>query len=295
MDDYKKYLWQAQFEKKTNWLKAITTLRQATDLYPNESELFIELGQLCSERKLHNEAIEYYQKAVEIDPKFTNVYFKIANCYLALKEENLAIYYYDKIAEEFPEALYNKAIALSRQDKTQEVIKVLEQLVAVGPSTSLPYFFLSEQYLTVNEYDKAIKVLRNLEIGFGKQGKVYFLRGLAYSYQKQWLKAYYEFQQCEKMKFETASFYRAYAISADKIGKLDHSLVLLQKAIELEPLNLSVYLDLINIYITHEMIEEAYKVVLHAKDIQPFSSPLSLIYNKLKKMIQAKDSDYEDE
>ncbi|PID27501.1 MAG: hypothetical protein CSB55_08940 [Candidatus Cloacimonadota bacterium] len=286
--EYKKYIWQAQFEKKTNWLKAVTTLKQATDLFPEEYELYFELGQLFYERKLFPEAIEYFQKAIEIFPSYTNIYFKIANCYLALKEENLAIYYYDKIKDNYPEALYNKAVALLGKNKTGEVIQTLEELLLLNPDTETPYFFLSEQYLMNRQYEKALKTLSSAEALFGSQGRVNFFKGISYSAQKQWIKAYYEFQKCEKMKFNGQGFYRAYAVASEKIGKFEQSINLFKHAIEETPTNLPLYLDLINTYISRNMIKEAYKTVLQAKKIKPYSSPVSLIYNKLKKMLEEK-------
>jgi tetratricopeptide (TPR) repeat protein len=95
---------------------------------------------------------------------------------------------------------------LARLGHTDACIVLLESLISQGPDSDLPYFFLVEQYLAHKDYEQAISTLNTVELNFGRLGKVSFLRGVAYTYLKNWLKAYMEFQEAEKMSFKSANF-----------------------------------------------------------------------------------------
>ncbi len=291
MNTIENIIWQSKFEAKKNWLKAVKILEDGVIEFGADVDLFLQLADVYSAKKIYKKAIEYYQKASELDTENMNILFRLGNCYLSMNEITVALYYYDKIEPMFPEAMYNKAIAYSKKGKLLQSIKVLEDIAKMKPDSELPYFFLIEQYLSSKEYNKAIEKLNVVETKFGKNGKVCFLRGIAYSYLKNWLKAYIEFQAAEKLKYSTANYFRAYGITASKIGKSNQAVDLLLESIKLEPFNLATYLDLINIYITQERLLEAYKIVEHAKRIGPFSDALSLIHNKIIHMIKKKYGD----
>ncbi len=288
MDDIQNLLWQAKFERKRNWLHAVRILEESLEVHDHDPVILTEMGDIYTGRKLYKKAIEVYQKALEKDQKNPNLLFKIANCYLSMNEMNIALYYYDQMGDPFPEAKYNKAIALSRVNRVEESIILLEELIQINPDSELPYFFLVEQYLSQKNYDQAIDRLNLTEKIFGKSGKISFLRGISYTYEKNWLKAYIEFQDAEKLKYSSANFYRAYGITSEKIGKSEQAIDYLLKSIRKEPFNITTYLDLINIYIAHERLLEAHRIVEHARKIGPFSSALSLIHNKILHLIKTK-------
>ncbi len=288
MDDIQNIIWQVKFERKRNWLHAVRILEESLLLHDNDPFLLTEMGDIYTGKKLHKKAIEMYQKALEKDSKEPNLLFKIANCYLSMNEMNIALYYYDQMGDPFPEAKYNKAIALSRVNRVAESIVLLEELIQIRPDSELPYFFLIEQYLSQKEYDKAIERLNLTEQIFGKSGKISFLRGIANTYQKNWLRAFVEFQDADKLQYSSANFYRAYGITSEKIGKSEQAIEYLLRSIRKEPFNITTYLDLINIYIAHERLLEAHRIVEHARKIGPFSSSLSLIHNKILHLIKTK-------
>lgn len=281
-------LWQARFEKKTNWLKARKTLLQAIKEVPEEKILYEELAELYSVKKLYKMAIEFYQKSFELDKSDENVIFKIANNFMSIGEYKLALFYYKQINSFIPEAMYNKAIALLKIDKRRECVQVLEDLIRSKPSSEYPYLFLVEQYINEREYDKAISTLSVVEKMFGKKGKVSFLKGLTYTYRNNWLNAYLEFKSAIKLNYNTANLYRLLGITCENINKTDEAVSFLLTSIRIEPFNANSYLDLIKIYLAHNRISEAYSIARHAKKIGPISPVISIIYSKIKTIIQEK-------
>ncbi|MCD4650708.1 MAG: tetratricopeptide repeat protein [Candidatus Cloacimonetes bacterium] len=288
MDKLQNIIWQSKFERKTNWLKALKTLESALPIYPGEQALLEEIAVVYTSKKLYKKAIDYYQKSIELNPDSDSLFFRIANCYLSLNELNIGLYYYDKIVDPFPEAMYNKAITLAKLGKIDKTVALLDSLIEMQPDSELPYFFLIEQHLSRKEYDIAIMHMDMTEKKFGKRGKLHFLRGVAYSYLKQWLTAYIEFQKADKLKYKSANSQRAYGIAASRIGKYDQAVTLLLSSIMLEPFNVSTYLDLINIYLTRNQLLEAYNVMENAKQAGPFSTSLSLLRSKILQLIKEK-------
>jgi tetratricopeptide (TPR) repeat protein len=286
MDKLETVLWQVRFEKNRNWLHAVHLLEDYMREEGPSTVAFEEIGSIYASRKLHKRAIDFYQKALDLTPDNQDLLFKIGNAYLSINELGIALYYYNKMTDPYPEALYNKAIVLGRHNKPVECIALLEDLIRMGPDSELPFYFLVEQLINQKQYDVALDYLQQCEHQFGRTGKNCFLRGVCQTYKQNWLKAFLEFQQADKAQYRTAGFMRAYGIAAEKIGKTDLAIEHLLESIKLEPFTISTYLDIINIYIAHERLLEAHRIVEHAKKIGPFSSALSLIHSKILHLIR---------
>lgn len=78
--DYRQYFYTALYFKKLgNYEMAELNLKQCLKEKPNFAYGYFELGNLMFERKIYDEAIEYYSKSVEIEKNFTLGYLKIAD------------------------------------------------------------------------------------------------------------------------------------------------------------------------------------------------------------------------
>lgn len=287
-ENYKNYIWQAKFELKSNWLKAVDILTEATNLFPEEKELFVELADIFIVKEQFRKAIDILQKAYNIDNTDNMLLFKLANCYLSVNEPKLSIHYYNQISDIFPEALYNKAIALSRINRNKESIEALEEVLTYNPETDIPYMFLVEQLITLAEHQKALGYLQTMEDRFGETQRICFLKGVCLSAQNIWIKAYIEFQKAERMNLQSVVFYHAYGICCENIGKVEEGIQYLKRCLEMEPYNYAVYLDLIKIYLSHERLDDAFALADSAKNRDPKSPSLSMIYSKIMQLINEK-------
>ena len=281
MDEVKRILWMAKFQKKKNWLNIRKILLEGINKHPREPQLYNALGELYFNQKLFSRAIDVYLDLLEINQTDANIYFKIGNSFLSLQEYRLAIDYYEKIKFKFPELLYNKAYAYSKIGDYDKSLKIMQDIYHFPISSELPLIFISELYFAKKNYSHALKNLNKAEKMFGKQGTLYYLKGLAYSNMENWLKAYVEFEKADKLKVNNYHFYRAYGISCEKIGKTERAIYLLLKSIKEQPGNSVSYIDLIRIYLEHNRIVEAYTLVMHAKKNIPFSISLSLLYSQV--------------
>jgi len=274
-------LWKARFYKKKNWLKVRKILQEGIEEFPQEKSLHMELAELYINKKLFKKAIETYQRILEFDDNDSQVFFLIGNCFLFLKEYKIAIEYYDKIKHYFPEFLYNKAVAYTKIGRKDKGVEIIEKLLKFSTTSEIPFIFLAELHFSQHNYSKAIEVVNITEKKFGKNGNLFYLRGLAFSRLFKWIQAYIEFQAAEKMKFSSSHFYRSYGLTSEKIGKTPKAIYCLLKSINLAPSDPTSYIELIKLYLSHNKIFEAYSVLKFAQKAVPFSFPLSILRTQI--------------
>lgn len=274
-------IWQAKYTKKKNWLKASKILEEAIKDHPKEPKLYIELANIYNQKKLYRKGVEYLEKAYDLDKFNDKVKFKLGNTLLALGEHKLSVNFYDLMQTIFPEAEYNKAIALSKMGKYEESVECLEELINIKANSPLPYYLLAEQYFILKDFEKAISLLKVVEKKFGKNKKIHYLRGLNFFYQKNWLKAYLEFTEAAKMNMKGSNFQRMFGMASEKIGKMSQAIEYYFKSLKSDPFDANNYLQLIQLFIKMEKIDEAWKLLKKAEKLLPMSPTLIVIKHQL--------------
>jgi tetratricopeptide (TPR) repeat protein len=285
MDKIEKILLQVKYHKNSQWLKSRNLLLESIQQYPSELRLKKELADLYMNQKLFTKAIRVFQEILEVDETDPYIHLKLGNCYLFIKEYVLAIKSYDRSIIELPEIAYNKAYALSKIGDVKDSVKIMKEILASHTFSDAPYIFLSELYFSRKKYDEALDALNTAEVKFGKKGELFYLKGLAYYHKGQWLQAFIELQHAERMKIENYQFFRNFGLVCEKIGRTDQAIENLMKSIKLSPTSSTTYLELIKIYLNHDMIMEAYTIIQHAKRNVPFSISLSILYNQILQRI----------
>lgn len=291
MDAVKNLIWQAKYLGKHNWLQAIIVLQEGIKKHPDTYELYDQLGNIYFNHNVYSKAIKAYQNALRFNPKDEGIHFKLGNSFLSLKEYVLAIDNYDKINIEFPELFYNKAYAFAKIGNLDKSIKLLKRMIKKSNLSQVPYIFLSEIYYTQGKFDLSIKYLIEAERKFGKQGPISYLKGLAFSNLNNWLKSYIAFTEAKKLNTNSYQFYHSYALTCEKIGKIDKAIEYLLHSVKLNASGAASYLELIRIYLNQDRLIEAYSLIQQAKRNIPFSVPLSLLYNQVMQKVKIEQSD----
>lgn len=283
MDKIDKIILQVKFEKKRNWLKARKILTNALQEYPDNIKLLFNLAMLYQSKKVYKKAIEHYQQLLQQEPENEKAIFQISNCFLFSKEYHLAIDYMQRIKNPQVEVIYNKAYAHSHLHNIDKSINELEKLNLKQVRTEIPLIFLSELHFSKRNYKKSISLLDQAEKRFGKRSTIHYLRGLNNINQKNFLKAYLELSEAEKMQLTNPHFYRNYAIAANQIGKSGKAVEILQNSIKENPFDVNSYVDLIRLYVNLQQTDEAIAISKQAKKIFPYSVSLAMLLDKLKK------------
>jgi len=281
MNKLNKILWQARMQKKTNWLKAKKMLEDATSEFPKEEKLHLALAELFTEKSLHKKAIKHYHKAITLTGQNDMVLFRMGNCFLTLNEFKMALDYYGKVKEEFPEMIYNKAYAYSKIGRLDLSIQLLEEMKKYNLHSEIPLIFLAELYFSQKDYENALLNLDKAERQFGPMAALYYLRALTYSHLDNWLKAYLDFRKAANMQFKTVNFYKNFGTVCQKIGRWQEAITYYQQSIQDDATNAAGYIELLRLYVDHNMIEQAYDLVKLARKSVPFSLTLTLLYSQI--------------
>ncbi len=296
MDNTQKIIWQAKYLSKRNWLQAVRILREEIKNNADSSELHDLLGDIYFRHKLYSKAVSSYQMALRNNKHENRLLFKLGNSFLSLNEYVLAIDKFEKITDTFPELLYNMAYGYAKIGNLEKSISILKRLIKINKISQVPYIFLAEIYYTQSKFDLALKYLIDAERMFGKQGTISYLQGLAYTNLKNWLKAFIEFDNAEKLNISSHQFYHSYGLTCEKIGKIERAILYIKKSISINPSSAACYLDLIRIYLEHDRLTDAYTLITQAKQKVPFSVPLSILYNQVMQKVNIenrKEEDYE--
>ncbi|MBC8384933.1 MAG: tetratricopeptide repeat protein [Candidatus Cloacimonetes bacterium] len=254
--------------------------------FPKNREIYLELADLYVSKNIYRKAIEVYQRVLWFNKEDQFILLRIGNCFLSLKEYSLAIDYYNMIQKPEAEMLYNKSFAFSRLGKPDDAIKNLEKIFEYNLTSNIPYILMAELQFSKRQYRKAIEYIEISEEKFGKNKTHFYLKGIAFSHLNQWLKAYMEFHKADKMHLESAQFFRAFGIANEKIGKTAKAIDLLLRSINLAPSDPSGYIELINLYLKHNRVLEAYNIMRNSKNNIPLSFAISLLQRQITERLR---------
>lgn len=104
-------------------------------------------------------AIEGFLIAIDLDKNYVKAYDHLAICYRKKNQLDKAIKYYKKSLEIFPEgdlALMNIGVIYRIMEDYKESIKYYSKLVDYYPNNAEGYFGLSQNYLMLNDEEKAL-------------------------------------------------------------------------------------------------------------------------------------------
>ncbi len=287
MSNVDNILWQVRYLQNRNWLKARDLLRSSLVDNPENDKLQLALAELYQSQRLYRKAIVEYQKLLSLWDHKDIVHFRIGNCFMALTEYRLALNYYNILPESTPELIYNKAFVLSKLNRTDDAIAVLEKLFQLNYqiNSELPYIFIAELLYTHREFEKAVNYLDLAEKTFGKKSSIFYLRGLIFMNLRNWLKSYLEFQNADKLKVDTPHFLKNYGLICARIGKNTQAIDLLLRSIKLAPNDPGAYIEIIKLYLDQNRVMEAYSIAQHAKNNIPYSITLSMLYDQILQKI----------
>lgn len=176
---------ESEKEKRKFYLKIC---QEKTKQEPNNGNAFLELGIICKELEMHDEAINAFEKATAINKKLTRACLELGIVFEKKEDYNEAIKHYRqalKINPKSSEALFGLGICFFRLGILTNAKENFEKALELNPNNPKIYTSLGAVYEKLGDNENAIKILEfvikfnpknsmayfNLGIVFEKEGK----------------------------------------------------------------------------------------------------------------------------
>ncbi|HZR25790.1 MAG TPA: tetratricopeptide repeat protein [Vicinamibacterales bacterium] len=208
-------------------------------LLPHLAFAYQELGD-------NDKAIAAFTEARRRSPQDPNIAGYLVEANIAAKKYQTAIDVAKAARTDHPDDLRLarlQAQALQKTGKANEGVAILESAMKAHADEPSAYVSLAQLYSDANRGSDAVRVLQEAQQKFPDDASVVFELGTVYDKQKKYVESEAVFQQILKKDPQNAAAlnYLGYML-AERGERLDESVNLLKKALQLEPENGS-YLD----------------------------------------------------
>ena len=208
-------------------------------LLPHLGFAYQELGQ-------HDKAISSFEEAHKLSPKDSTIAGYLIEANIAAKKYSAAAELARAAVAENPDNLRLARLhaqALRHSGKADQGIAVLEDAMKKHADDPAAYVALAQLYADVDRGAQAVKVLQDAQTKFPSDTSIVFELGAVYDKQKKFAEAEATFKQLLAREPENSAAlnYLGYML-AERGERLDESVRLVQKALQIEPDNGS-YLD----------------------------------------------------
>jgi len=262
----------------------------------NRMVFLTNLAALNSSLGHYDQAVQAYLDMRPLSPEKDRVDAMIIETFRASKNQEKATQYLQNVAlKESPNSRQLQIISadmVAEKGKVDEGIKALESLSKGGQPDLELLSAMSDIYQRAKKWDEAQAVLDRAVRSFPMESEVYFLQGAMYEKQKKDTEAEKAFRRSLELNSDSPATlnYLGYMF-ADRGVKLDEALMMIQKAVESDPIS-GAYLDSLGwvYYKMNRMTEaEQYlkKAVRFASTDSTMHDHLGDLYNKIMKYPEA--------
>ncbi len=207
-----------QHQQAGDLQKAEVLYRQVLQLEPNQSDAWHLLGVIYSERRQHEQSLEFIDKAIAIRPNVASFYYNRGNSLKKLKRLEEAIASYDQaisLNPNYAEAFNNQGASLHELARFDEALTSYDRAIALKSDFAVAFNNrgntlkeLKRLDEALSSYDQAISLKSSYAEAFSNRGNA--LRGL------------------KRLDEALSSYDRAIALNSDYVKAYFHkSLVLL--------------------------------------------------------------------
>jgi tetratricopeptide (TPR) repeat protein len=201
--DYRYHFYNALYLKELGHLEfAELEFKQALDMNKEFSTGYYELGNLMFERKIYDEALEYYEKSLEIEKEFLLPYLKIADIYMENARYEDSINYLNeciKLDKEFIPPYVRLGVIFNLLQRYNDANIIHNKALEITRENPEIFYNNAFSLTKLGRYNDAIF---NLEKAFELNPKDYVLHELSMAYKN--LGMFYESYETEIQALESA-------------------------------------------------------------------------------------------
>ena len=143
----------------TNNDAALPYLEEAVKNDPKNSVAFAKLGEIYDTKGANDKAVVNYEKALAIDPELTSLYVPLGLAYIESGDATKAEAYLakaDGAGMDTSDAKFARIEMLSKQNRNQEALAALDQMLRAQPQNGEAYYQRAVIYDRMNQTDKAV-------------------------------------------------------------------------------------------------------------------------------------------
>lgn len=165
--------------------KSLQLLKKADGLAENNPHTILSMGKMLYNQGEKDKGAEYIKKALEkVKPQDINVYKILIDYYITngnIEESIKTMSVYEEFAEDVFTINYLYGIIYNKAKDYKNAEIKLTKAMRIQPESIEPKIELGKMYLNLNEYDKAIEMLKMVN-ETNSSAEAYYLLSKAYSY-----------------------------------------------------------------------------------------------------------------
>lgn len=138
---------------------AMKALNYLIKIFPDEANLYYNMGIVYEKLREDDKAVECYQTAMRLEPDDANYMYNLACAYVTKKEYENAKVLFQKVLNidtEDSNTMFHLGMINSRQNNSEEAIKYLENTIAINPEDTIARFYLAYEYKRMGRRDEAL-------------------------------------------------------------------------------------------------------------------------------------------
>ncbi len=275
--------------------ESIENYKKAIEIDPELASAYAGLGKVHAKQKAHEKARENYEKALSIDKEMPDVYEKLALLYVEQDKPDDAIGVYRQairvrpeyaniyhdIADEFDKRGMNNfldeiyeiaskvelksasyyddlGIRFSKQSNDDKAVEMYKKGIEIEPAYKYTYYNLGITLSKQGNYDDAIEQFGKAIVIDPKFVYAYNGLGIAFSDQGKYDEAIEQFGKAIVIDPKNANAYNGSGNALWYQRKYDEAIEQYKKAIEIDPKDISVKVNLAEVYLISGHTEKAF-------------------------------------
>ena len=279
--------------------QALEYYRQATNLSPQNAQLFNEWGQVYYILGDQEKALERYQHSLSVDQEYHETYILIGDLYLNMKELDEAADAYSRVLELNPgivQAHSSLGYIYSQQGKLQEAVEENLEVLELAPNDYASHKNLALLYQQLGRTDEAVAEAQ-IALGLASEGdkadleafiaqlrpgqpitrsdeeliQTYLSEGQTYLNEKDFERAEEAYARALELNPDIVQAHSALGYIYALQGKLQEALAENLKVLELAPNDYATHKNLAMIYQQSGRLEEAIAAAETALELAPES------------------------
>lgn len=238
----------------------------------DSEEIYLDIAMELEQVREFTTAINYLNKVLSSNPNHEVAIYEKAYCYEQLKDFDNAIKCYESFIDENPYSYtgwYNLGNAFIKVDNFEKAIWAYDYCILINPEFGPAYFNLAHSYLSQEKFHSAIQYFQQaIEID-GDDALSFCYIGECHEQLNELDLAKHFYKRALDLMPELSEAWLGLGIVKDLEGFTKEAIVLIQKALDIEPENGNIYHVLAGAFEKIEEVELASENYILALGLDP--------------------------